>query len=60
MGGEVGKGVGFEGIRCREKREKGMEITSVGCAFLESARDLGKVNPQGVYWGDSNSRDTDP
>ena len=36
-----------------------MEITSVGCASLGSARDLGKANPQGVYWGDSNSGDTD-
>jgi len=37
-----------------------MEITSVGCTSLESARDLGKENPQGVYWGDSSSGDTDP
>lgn len=37
-----------------------MEITSVGCTSLGSARDLGKANPQGVYWGDSSSGDTDP
>jgi len=60
MGGKVGKGVDFGGIRCRESREKGIEITSVGCASLERAREQGKVNPQGVYWGDSSSGDTDP
>jgi len=37
-----------------------METTSVGCASLGSARDLGKANPQGVYWGDSSSGDTHP
>jgi len=37
-----------------------MEIPSVGCTFLESARDLGKEILQGVYWGDSSSGDTDP
>jgi len=37
-----------------------MEITSVGCASLGSARDLVKARFQGVYWGDSSSRDTDP
>jgi len=50
----------FGGIRYSECREKGMEITSVGCASLESARDLGKANPQGVYWGDSSSGYTHP
>jgi len=60
MGGEVGKGVGFGGIRYRESRKKRMEITSVGCASLGSARDLGKVRFQGIYWGDSSSGDTDP
>ncbi len=60
MGGKVGTGVDFGGLSCRESREKRMEITSVGCTFLESSRDLGKANPQGVYWGDSSSGDTDP
>lgn len=60
MGGKVGKGVDFGGISCRESREKGMEITSVGCTSLGSARDLGKANNQDVYWCDSSSGDTDP
>jgi len=36
-----------------------MEITRVGCTSLGSPRDLGKANPQDVYWGDSSSGDTD-
>jgi len=59
MGGEVEKGVGrrnsgfggirdsgFGGIRYRESRKKGTEITSVGCTFLLSARELGKAGPR--------------
>ena len=60
MGGEVEKGVGFGGIRYRESREKRIEVTSVGCASLGSARDLRKARLQGVYWGDFSSGDTDP
>jgi len=60
MGGDVGKGVGFGGIRYRESREKRMEVTSVGCTSLGSARDLRKARLQGICWDDFSSGDTLP
>jgi len=57
-GGREGSGLWRKHIL--ENRKKRMEITSVGCASLGSAREQGKARLQDIYWHDSSCGDTDP